>query len=42
MNQDTEEDLQKHVLAKRAEKVKTSGHPSVHTDYYGWMERLKD
>ena len=42
VNQDTEEDLQKHISAKRKEKLNRMGHPDFKSDYYGWLENLKE
>ena len=42
VNQDTEEDLQKHIAAKRKEKLNRMEHPDFKSDYYGWLENLKE
>jgi len=45
VNQDTEEDLQKHIQAKRKEKLNRIEHPDFKdfkADYYTWLENLTD
>ena len=44
---DSDADLQKHLSAKRAKVIKPKANTSEHeqgfkTDYFGWMENLKD
>ena len=42
VNQDTEEDLQKHIQAKRKEKLNRIEHPDFKAAFSKWMENLKD